>query len=86
MILTAAKNRVAIIAWIPVALGLTGLVAFLTSPVAAVVVGTAVALVALVCRALIRASTTLDRIMAEELDHPSDHAQSHRVASGLHSR
>ena len=45
-----------------------GVAAVLGSPVAAVLVGTAVALIALAHRALRRASDKLDRIMAEELD------------------
>jgi hypothetical protein len=85
MILTTAKSRVASVAWIPVALGLTGLVALLISPVAAMVVGTAVALVALVCRTLIRASGTLDRIMAEELDHRPGNPQSHPADRTAHA-
>lgn len=69
MILTTTRNRVAIVAWIPVALGLTGLLAVVVSPVAAVIAGTVVALVALARRALTKASRTLDGILAEELDH-----------------
>lgn len=65
---TATKSRLPVVAWIPVALGLAGLVGVLASPTAAVVVGTVAALVALACRALVRASRKVDRILAEELD------------------
>lgn len=64
----AVKSWVPVVAWTQVTLGTAGLVAVVASPVAAVVVGTAVALVALVCHALLRASRKLDRILAEELD------------------
>jgi hypothetical protein len=64
----ASKSWVPVIAWTQVALGLAGVAAVLGSPVAAVLVGTAVALIALAHRALRRASDKLDRIMAEELD------------------
>ncbi|PSL55599.1 hypothetical protein B0I31_105568 [Saccharothrix carnea] len=63
-----AASWVPVVAWIQVTLGLAGLAAVFASPVAAVVVGTAVALIALATRALHRASRKLDRIMAEELD------------------
>ena len=65
---TAVKSWVPVVASTQVVLGSAGLVAFVASPVAAVVVGTAAALIALVCRALFRASGKLDLIMAEELD------------------
>ena len=65
---TAVKTWVPVVAWTQVTLGLAGLVAVVASPVAAVVVGTAVALVALACHALLRASRKLDRILDEELD------------------
>ncbi|MFJ6670237.1 hypothetical protein ACIQMJ_03900 [Actinosynnema sp. NPDC091369] len=65
---TAAKSWVPVVAWTQVALGLAGVAAVLGSPVAAVVIGTAVALIALAHRALRRASDKLDRILDEELD------------------
>lgn len=65
---TAPKSWVPVVAWTQVTLGLAGVAAVLGSPVAAVVVGTAVALIALAHRALRRASDRLDRILAEELD------------------
>ncbi|WP_367133399.1 hypothetical protein [Saccharothrix sp. HUAS TT1] len=65
---TQARNWVPIVAWTQVTLGLTGLLAVVASPLAAVLVGSAATLIALVCRALVRASHKLDRIMAEELD------------------
>lgn len=69
MIITpTTRTWVPIVAWTQVTLGLAGLLAVLTSPVAGIVVGTAVALIALVCRAMARASSRLDRILAEELD------------------
>ncbi|MEU4763777.1 hypothetical protein AB0H12_11015 [Actinosynnema sp. NPDC023794] len=64
----AVKSWVPVVASIQVTLGLAGLVAVLASPTTAVVVATAVALIALACRALLRASRRLDRILAEELD------------------
>ncbi|MCC8248173.1 hypothetical protein [Saccharothrix luteola] len=64
----AVKSWVPVVATIQVTLGLAGLVAVLASPTAAVVVATAVALIALTCRALLRASRQVDRILAEELD------------------
>ncbi|MFI9008900.1 hypothetical protein ACIGNX_16915 [Actinosynnema sp. NPDC053489] len=68
MTTTTAKTRVPLLASIPLALGLAALAAVVASPAAAIVVGTAVALVALVRRALVRASHRLDSILEEELD------------------
>lgn len=65
---TAAKSWVPVVAWIQVTLGLAGLAAVVASPVAAVLVAAAVVLIALTCRALLRASRKVDRILAEELD------------------
>ncbi|MFD0199699.1 MULTISPECIES: hypothetical protein [Saccharothrix] len=65
---TAVHSWVPVVAWVQVTLGLAGLVAVFASPAAGVVVGTAVALIALATRALHRASRKLDRILAEELD------------------
>jgi hypothetical protein len=63
-----AKSRVKVAAWAHVGLGSAALLALLTSPVVAVGAGTAAALIALTCRALVKASRTVDRILAEELD------------------
>ncbi|WP_158848053.1 hypothetical protein [Saccharothrix deserti] len=68
IITTTTKSWVPVVAWTQVALGLAGVLALLTSPVVAVVFATAAALVALTCRATVRASHKLDRILAEELD------------------
>ncbi|QQQ76692.1 hypothetical protein IOD16_37945 [Saccharothrix sp. 6-C] len=67
---TAPKSWVPVVAWTQVTLGSVGLVGVLASPAAAVVVGAVAAPTVLACRALVRASRKLDRIMAEELDPP----------------
>ncbi|MFE2750469.1 hypothetical protein ACFXGA_00535 [Actinosynnema sp. NPDC059335] len=67
MTTTTAHGWVPVVAWTQVALGLAGIVAFATSTTAGVAVAGAVALVALVHRALRRASADLDRILDEEL-------------------
>jgi len=65
---TATKSWLPVIAWTQVALGSAGVVGVVASPVAAVVVGAVAVPIALASRALVRASRTVDRIMAEELD------------------
>ncbi len=65
---TAVRSWVPVVAWVQATLGSAGLVAVLASPAAAVVVATAVALIALARRALLRAGRDLDRILTEELD------------------
>jgi hypothetical protein len=64
---TATKSWVPVVASIQVTLGLAGLVALLASPVAALVVAGVATVIALGCRALVRASHRLDRILDEEL-------------------
>ncbi|MEU4739074.1 hypothetical protein AB0G02_01240 [Actinosynnema sp. NPDC023658] len=75
---TPVKSWVPVVAWTQVALGLAGLLAVVTSPAAAVVVGTAAGLIALAGRALVRASRAVDRIMAEELDDRDGRARPSR--------
>ncbi|MCE6996825.1 hypothetical protein LZG04_18735 [Saccharothrix sp. S26] len=65
---TAAKTWIPVVAWTQLTLGTAGLVAFLASPAAAVVVTAVAALIGLARHALLRASRDLDRILAEELD------------------
>ncbi|XVS64752.1 hypothetical protein ACQPYE_01425 [Actinosynnema sp. CA-299493] len=65
---TATRSWVPMIAWAQVTIGLTGLVGVLASPLAALVVAVITVPIAAACRALVRASRKLDRIMAEELD------------------
>jgi len=64
----ASGSRLALLAWALVAIGAAGLVTALAAPVAGLVAGLATALVGLVVTALARASRTLGRILAEELD------------------
>jgi hypothetical protein len=59
-----SKSWIHLVVWAQVALGLAGLVAFLATPTAGVVVGVAVAVV----RSLARARRKMEQIFAEELD------------------
>jgi hypothetical protein len=63
-----SKSLLPVLARSQVILGLAGVVAVLASPLLGLVTGASLAAVALVARALRRASLTVDRIFDEELD------------------
>lgn len=62
------KAWLPVVAWTQVVLVPAGLLAVLVTPTAGVVAGVLAALVGLAVHALTKASRTMDRIFAEELD------------------
>ncbi|GAA1265208.1 hypothetical protein [Saccharothrix xinjiangensis] len=63
-----ARNRLSLLLWSQVVLGLAGAVAILSSPLSGLVAGVLLAVSALAVRGLRHASLTVERIFEEELD------------------